>query len=74
MIIYALTFHAEQRIRQRSIKIKEIEKVLDDPDYSYPGAQGELNVVKELSAGRKIRVVVRPEKNKLKIITAFIVK
>jgi hypothetical protein len=46
---------------------------LNDPDYSYPGKQGELNLVKELSEGRKIRVVVKPEKNKMKIITAIII-
>jgi hypothetical protein len=73
MIKYVLTSHAEQRIRHRSIKIEEIEKVLNDPDYSYPGKQGELNLVKELSERRKIRVVVRSEKNKMKIITAIIV-
>jgi len=73
MIRYILTYHAERRIKQRSIKKEEIETALNDPDYSYPGKQGELNLVKELSEGRKIRVVVRPEKNKTKIITAIIV-
>ena len=73
MIKYNLTYHAEQRIKQRAIKKEEIEKVLNDPDYSYPGKQGELNLVKELSGGRKLRVVVKPEKNKMKIITAIIV-
>jgi hypothetical protein len=46
---------------------------LNDPDYSYSGKHGELNLVKEFSKGRKIRVVVKPEKNKMKIITAIIV-
>jgi hypothetical protein len=73
MIKYNFTYHAEQRIKQRAIKKEEIEKVLNDPDYSYPGKQGELNLVKELSEGRKLRVVVKPEKNKMKIITAIIV-
>ncbi len=73
MIKYNFTYHAEQRIKQRAIKKEEIEKVLNDPDYSYPGKQGELNLVKELSEGRKLRVVVKPEKNKTKIITAIIV-
>jgi len=73
MIKYFLTYHAEQRIKQRFLKKEEIEKVLNDPDYSYPGKQGELNLVKELSEGRKIRVVVRSDKNKMKIITAIIV-
>jgi hypothetical protein len=73
MIKYILTYHAEQRIKQRSIKKEEIENVLNDPDYSYSGKQGELNLVKELSAGRKLRVVVKPGKNRMKIITAIIV-
>ena len=73
MINYYLTFHAEQRLIQRSIKIEEIEKALNDPDYSYPGKQGELNFVKELSKGRKIRVVAEQDKEKIKIITAIIV-
>jgi hypothetical protein len=73
MIKYKLTSHAEQRLKQRFIKREEIEKVLNDPDYSYPGKQGELNLVKELAKGRKIRVVVKHEKDKMKIITAIIV-
>jgi len=73
MIKYFLTSHAEQRLIHRSINKEEIEKVLDNPDYSYPGRQGELNLVKELSIGRKIRVVVKHEKEKMKIITAIIV-
>ena len=44
-----------------------------DPDYSYSGKQGEMNLVKELSKGRKIRVVVKPEKGRIKIIAAIIV-
>jgi hypothetical protein len=73
MIIYDFTYHAEQRVKQRSIKKEEIEKVLNNPDYSYSGKQGELNLVKGFSKGRKIRVVVKPEKNKMKIITAIII-
>jgi len=38
-----------------------------------PCKQGELNLVKELSEGRKIRIVIKLEKNKMKIITAIIV-
>jgi hypothetical protein len=73
MIKYHLTVHAAQRLKQRFIKKEEIEEVLIDPDYSYPGKQGEMNLVKELSKGRKIRVVVKPEKGRIKIITAIIV-
>jgi len=73
MIKYFLTSHAEQRLKHRSIEKEEIERALDDPDYSYPGKQGELNLVKELSVGRKIRVVVKHERDRIKIITAIIV-
>jgi len=73
MITYYLTAPAEQRLIQRSIKKEELERVLNDPDYCYPGKQGELNFVKELSKGRKIRVVANPDKKKIKIITAVIV-
>jgi len=62
-----------QRLNQRFIEKEEIEEVLIDPDYSYSGKQGEMNLVKELSKGRKIRVVVKPEKGRIKIIAAIIV-
>jgi len=73
MIKYYFTSHAAQRLNQRFIKKEEINEVLTDPDYSYPGRQGESNLVKELCKGRKIRVVVKPEKGRIKIITAIIV-
>jgi len=72
MINYYLTMHAEQRLVQRSIKKEELERALNDPDYSYPGKQGGLNFVKEVSKGRKIRVVAKQDKEKVKIITAVI--
>jgi hypothetical protein len=72
MINYNLTSYAEQRLRHRSIKKEEIESVLAAPDYSCPGKQGELNLVKELSRGRKIRVVAVDEKDRMKIITTII--
>jgi hypothetical protein len=72
MINYYLTAHAEERLVQRSIKKVELERVLNDPDYCYPGKQGELNFVKEVSKGRKIRVVAKQAKEKVKIITAVI--
>ena len=72
MIRYYLTTHAEERLVQRSIKKEELERVLNDPDYCYPGRQGELNFVREVCKGRKIRVVAKQEKEKVKIITAVI--
>ena len=68
-----MTSHVAQRLNQRFIEKEEIEEVLIDPDYSYSGKQGEMNLVKELSKGRKIRVVVKPEKGRIKIIAAIIV-
>jgi len=72
MINYYLTTHAEERLVQRSIKKEELEIVLNNPDYCYPGKQGGLNFVKEVSQGRKIRVVAKRDKEKVKIITAVI--
>ncbi|MBM3284253.1 MAG: DUF4258 domain-containing protein [Candidatus Aminicenantes bacterium] len=72
MINYYLTAHAEERLVQRSIKKEELERVLNDPDYCYPGKKGELNFVKEVSRGRKIRVVAQKDKEEVKIITAVI--
>jgi len=74
MIIYYLTAHAQERLIQRSLRIEEIEKALTEPDYSYPGKQGELNFVKKLSKGKTIRVVAMPDKEKIKIITAVIMR
>ena len=73
MIKYYLTSHAIQRIKQRNIRREDIEKVLKEPDSSYPWKQGELNLVKKFADGRKIRVVVKHGKNLAKIITAIIV-
>jgi hypothetical protein len=69
---YVLTVHGAQRLQGRGIKKGELEKVLNDPDYIYSGKQGELNLVKEISKGKKIRIVAKVEKEKIKIITAII--
>jgi hypothetical protein len=73
MIRYYFTCHAEQRLKQRNIREEDIERVLNDPDSSYPGKQGELNLLKEFPDGKRLRVVVKHEKNRTKIITAIIV-
>ena len=73
MIKYYFTYHAEERLKQRNIREEEIEKVLNDPDISYPGKQGELNLLKKFPDGKRLRVVVKPEKNWTKIITVLII-
>ena len=73
MIKYYFTFHAEERLKQRNIREEEIEKVLNDPDISYPGKQGELNLLKKFPNGKRLRVVVKREKNWTKIITVLII-
>ena len=72
MIKYYYTYHAEERLKQRNIRKEEIEKALNDPDSSCPGKQGELNLLKEFPDGKRLRVVVRHEKNWTKIITVII--
>jgi hypothetical protein len=72
MIKYYLTAHAAQRLSQRSITKEEVEEALTAPDYTYPGRQGELNLVKVLGKGRRIRVVAKPKKDRMKVITAIV--
>ena len=55
MYKYILTHHARQRIKERGIAIKELEKVMKSPDLSYPGKNKEINAVKRLEEGRNIR-------------------
>ncbi len=72
MYNYILTHHARQRLKERDIAIKELEKVIEAPDFSYPGKHKERNAVKNLEEGRNIRVVYR-EENGIKIILTAIV-
>ena len=44
---YILTDHAKQRMKERSISIKDLEVALEYPDISYKGKQEEINVVKK---------------------------
>lgn len=45
---YILTNHANLRMKERNISEKELERVLESPDISYPGRRGETNVAKEV--------------------------
>jgi len=70
---YILTRHAEERMRERNISEKEVEKALRDPDMNYPGKSGEINIIKQIKEDKKIRVVYREEKMLKIIITAIVI-
>jgi len=69
---YILTRHAKARMQSRGISEEEIEKILLDPEVTYPGKSGEINVIKEVNPGKKIRVVYKTEQGKKIILTALI--
>jgi hypothetical protein len=69
---YILTDHAKQRMKERNISPRDLEIALESPDISYIGKQGEINVVKEIGKGKKIRVVYVFEGMKKIIITAML--
>ncbi len=69
---YTLTNHAKERMKERGITEEEIEEVLKDPEYSYPGARGEKNLVKTIER-KKIRVVYRESPRRKIIITVLLV-
>ena len=68
-----LTNHAKSRMKERDISEKELEEVMRSPDISYPGRRGEINVVKEVERGKKVRVTYVKERNKKNIITAMVI-
>ncbi len=68
-----ITNHAKSRMKERDISEKELEEVLKSPNISYPGRRGEINIVKEVERGKKIRVTYVKERNKKIIITAMII-
>jgi len=70
---YILTRHAKERMRERNISEKEVEKALRDPDMNYPGKSGEINIIKQIKEDKKIRVVYREEKMLKIIITAIVI-
>lgn len=70
---YILTRHAEERMRERNISEKEVEKALRNPDINYPGKRGEINIIKQIKEDKKIRVVYREEKMLKIIITAIVI-
>jgi len=69
---YILTDHAKQRMKERSISVKDLEIALECPDIFFKGKRGEINVVKEIGKGKKIRVVYVFEGKKKIIITAML--
>ena len=68
---YILTHHAKERMKERGITEKEIEDVLKDLEYTYPGTKGEKNRVKTIK-GKKIRVVYRERPRIQIVITALL--
>jgi hypothetical protein len=70
---YILTRHAKERMRERNISQKEVEKALRNPDINYPGKRGEINIIKQIKEDKKIRVVYREEKTRKIIITAIVI-
>lgn len=70
---YILTRHAKERMRERNISEKEVEKALRNPDINYPGKSGEINIIKQIKEDKKIRVVYREEKMLKIIITAIVI-
>ena len=69
---YILTNHAKERMKERGITQEEIEEVLQNPEYSYPGAKGEKNLVKKIKR-KKIRVVYRDRPRRKIINTVLLV-
>lgn len=69
---YILTNHAKLRMKERNISEEELREALESPDISYPGKRGEVNVVKEIKIGKKVRVTDVVERKKKIIITAIV--
>lgn len=72
--VYYLTTHAQKRMHERDISQKELKIVLDDPQINYQGMHGQLNLIREVIPGRKIRVVTKEEENYTVIITVMVLK
>jgi hypothetical protein len=69
---YILTNHAQERMKERGITEEEIEEVIKDPEYSYPGVKEEKNLVKTIKR-KKIRVVCKDRPKRKIIITVLLV-
>ena len=69
---YVLTDHVKQRMKARRISEEELLEVLINPDYTYPGTEGETSNVKTINE-RRIRVVFKVKRSKKIIITAIVI-
>lgn len=69
---YIFTNHAKERMKERKLTEEEIEEVFKNPEYSYPEAKGETNLVKTIK-GKKIRIVYREKPARKIIITVLVV-
>jgi len=64
-----LTKHAKQRMSERGISIKEVEQVLEFPDYTIK-KNNKIESYKKVQA-REIKVVHRAEGKFIKIVTVI---
>jgi len=55
--------HALRRMRQRGISQDDVVAVLKEPDTTYPAHEGRISMVRTLSDGRRIQVVVAQDEN-----------
>lgn len=66
---YRLTNHARNRMIQRQIKKKDVDRVLDAYDMSYSDRKGNLCLIGELENGKRLRLVIAKDSDPLEIIT-----
>lgn len=69
---YSFAEHALNRMAQRGIKRRDIERVLESPDICYTDREGNLCFVGYLEGQRRLRIVAAKESDPLNIITAII--
>lgn len=69
---YTFERHALDRMSQRRIKRKDVERVLDNHDACYPDVRGNHCFVGNLGDSRRLRLVVVKDSNPQTIITVII--
>jgi hypothetical protein len=65
--------HAKRRMKERKVTDKEIESVLENPDYSEKSIKQRYNAFKWLN-GRYLRITYKEELDHTLVITAVIRK
>ncbi len=69
---YCLTAHAKARMQERGITDKEVASVLKDPDITFPGLHGDINMIKTIN-GRKTKIAWIMDSQTKRILTAMVV-